>query len=284
MFTSEATIESSAAPVATRCFVPIETHPPANPLIEKLGKFATLSGQERDALDRLCRSRKKLGLGETLVREGCRSSFVFLILKGVAVRYRYLSNGKRQIMGYLLPGDLCDAHFLVRNYLDHDISLLTDAEVAVLPIHELTSVMAAFPTVRQALLETMVTDRAMLREWLLNVGQRNARQKLAHFICEISQRMQSLGQVNPDGSYSIPLTQVELADTMGLTVVHVSRCLQRFRAEGLVYWSRQQLTILDVQGLRQLGGFDQGYLHIGLEPASRCGTGGEVGPRSLVAA
>jgi CRP-like cAMP-binding protein len=144
--------------------------------------------------------------------------------------------------------------------------------------------MTAFPTVRRALLETMVTDRSMLREWLLNVGQRNARQKLAHFICEISQRMQSVGQVNPDGSYSIPLTQVELADTMGLTVVHVSRCLQRFRIEGLVCWSRHQLRIVDLEGLRQLAGFDQGYLHIGRDPSSSCATAVEVSVPDMVAA
>ncbi len=284
MLNSAAIIESSAGATPPTCFVPVETCRPKNPLIEKLGKFATLGGQEFDALERVCRSRKKLAPRETLLREGCRSSFVFLILKGMAVRYRYLSNGKRQIMGYLLPGDLCDAHFLVRNYLDHDIGLLTDAEVAVIPIRELTSVMAAFPTVRRALLETMVTERAMLREWLLNVGQRNARQKLAHFICEISERMQSLGQVNPDGSYSIALTQVELADTMGLTVVHVSRCLQRFRAEGLVEWLRHQLTIVDVQGLRQLAGFDEGYLHIARDSPGSCASAAARGLCSIVAA
>ncbi len=284
MFTSGEISECSAGPTQPTAQLLVETSRRTNPLVEKLGKFATLTEQELEALERICGSRKQLGIGHTLVREGRRTSFVFLILQGVAVRYRYLSNGKRQIMGYLLPGDLCDAHFLVRNYLDHDVGLLTDAEVAIIPIHALASVMTEFPTVRRAVLETMVTDRAMLREWLLNVGQRNARQKLAHFICEISERMRSLGQVNRDGSYSIPLTQVELADTMGLTVVHVSRCLQGFRAEGLVFWSRHQLTIVNLQGLRQLAGFDQGYLHIGPDRSSGCASGVQMSVPNMVAA
>jgi CRP-like cAMP-binding protein len=283
MFTSGEISECSAGPTQPTAQLLVETARRINPLAEKLGKFATLTKQELEALEGICGSRKQLGIGHTLVREGRRTSFVFLILQGVAVRYRYLSNGKRQIMGYLLPGDLCDAHFLVRNYLDHDVGLLTDAEVAIIPIHALTSVMTEFPTVRRALLETMVTDRAMLREWLLNVGQRNARQKLAHFICEISERMRSLGYVNPDGSYSIPLTQVELADTMGLTVVHVSRCLQGFRAEGLVFWSRHQLTIVNLEGLRQLAGFDRGYLHIGPDRSSGA-TGVQMSVPNMVAA
>ncbi len=229
-------------------------------LVKKLADFGDLGADDIAALEHLSHNRKTFAAGETLVRQGSRPFSVFLILKGVAYRYRHLANGKRQIFGYLLAGDVCDAHFVVSRHSDHDIGLLTDADVAMIQIHELIAVMAEYPNIRRALLRVRLVEDAILREWLLNVGQRSAPQKLAHFICEISQRLLAVGRVNPDGSFDVPLTQLDVADTTGLTVVHVSRCLQKFRRDGLVDWARQQLTIRNLPGLRQIAGFDAGYL------------------------
>lgn len=239
----------------------------ASPIVRKLGNFTDFTPAEAAALESLSHNRKKFAAGETLVRQGSKPFSVFLILNGVACRYKYLSNGKRQILGYLLTGDLCDAHFVLSSHSDHDIGLLTDADVAMIPMHELTTVMVKYPNVRRALLKMILVEDAILREWLLNVGQRNAPQKLAHFICEISERLGEVGGLNADGSYEVPFTQLDLADTMGLTVVHVSRCLQKFRREGLVHWSRRQLTILDLPRLTQVAGFNSAYLNIGAPSA-----------------
>ncbi len=231
-------------------------------VVRKLVEFGDLGAGEIAALEKLSHNCKTFAAGETLVRQGARPFSVFLILKGVAYRYKHLANGKRQIFGYLLAGDICDAHFIVSRHSDHDIGLLTEAEVAMIPMHELDSVMAEYPGIRRALLKVRVADDEILREWLLNVGQRSAPQKLAHFICEISQRLRAVGSVDLDGSFEVPLTQRDVADTLGLTVVHVSRCLQKFRREGLVHWSRQRLTIINLPRLRQVAGFDAGYLHM----------------------
>lgn len=228
-----------------------------------------MGAAEIAALENLSRSRKKFAAGQTLVTQGSKPFCAFLILAGVAFRYKYLSNGKRQIFGYILNGELCDAHFVISAHSDHDIGLLTDSEVAMIPMHELVGVTANFPSIRSALLKMILVEDAILREWLLNVGQRNAPQKLAHFICEICERLLKVGSVNLDGSYNVPLTQLDLADTMGLTVVHVSRCLQKFRREGLMHWSRRRLTILDLPRLRQVAGFDPAYLQAGLPAKAR---------------
>ncbi len=230
-------------------------------IARRLANFGDLGSEEIAALQRLSHNRKTFAAGETLVRQGSKPFAVFLILKGVAYRYKYLANGKRQIFGYLLTGDVCDAHFILSRQSDHDIGLLTQTEVAMVPMHELTAVLAEYPGIRDALSKMTLVEDAVLREWLLNVGQRSAPQKLAHFICEISERLLAVGSVNPDGSFDVPLTQSDVADTMGLTVVHVSRCLQKFRLEGLADWSRHQLTILDRPRLQRVAGFDAGYLH-----------------------
>jgi CRP-like cAMP-binding protein len=100
----------------------------------------------------------------------------------------------------------------------------------------------------------------ILREWLLNVGQRDALQRLSHFFCEMADRLQSVGEENDDGSFDLPVNQVTLADTLGLTTVHVNRILKRLRGEGLIKLSHRRLAILDRDRLARLGGFDGAYL------------------------
>ncbi len=233
-----------------------------NPLVERLDMFVTLGAEERAAIAAMTCARRTYRAHETLVREGCRPDRVCLILSGAAYRYRYLANGRRQIFGYLLPGDLCDTQFVILNESDHNVGLLCDTEVATLSLSALMAAMVKYPRIERALLMMSLVDAAMLREWLLNVGQRDAFQKLAHFICELSARFHAIGIHDATSGFSIPLTQIELADTMGLTVVHVNRILQRFRREGLVNWSRRHFEILDYPQLEHLAGFDPSYLRL----------------------
>ena len=235
---------------------------PTNPLIERLNMFVTLGEEELVAIEAMCNNRRTVRAHEMLVSEGSRPDRVCLLLSGVAFRYRFLANGRRQIFGYLLPGDLCDTQFVILNEADHNVGLLCDSEVAVIPLSLLMRTMVAFPKIERALLMMSLVDGAMLREWLLNVGQRDAFQKLAHFFCELNARYGSLGLRGETTGFSIPLTQIELADTMGLTVVHVNRMLQRFRHEGLLNWSRRHVDILDYPQLEYLAGFDAGYLRL----------------------
>ncbi len=234
-----------------------------NPLIERLKSFVSLGVAEIDAIETMCSNRRILQAHEMLVCEGVRPDRVYLMISGLAFRYRFLSNGRRQIFGYLLPGDLCDTQFVILNEADHNVGLLCDSEVAVISLSVMMRTMVAFPKIERALLMMSLVDAAMLREWLLNVGQRDAFQKLAHFFCELNARYGSLGIHEEASGFSIPLTQIDLADTMGLTVVHVNRMLQRFRHEGLLNWSRRHVEILDYPKLEYLAGFDASYLRLG---------------------
>lgn len=203
---------------------------------------------------------------DTLVHQESRPDFVCLILTGIGFRYRYLPDGRRQILGYLLPGDLCDTHFVISNECDHSVGLLCDSEVAIIGTGDLMSTMVAHPKIERALLMSALVEAAIMREWLINIGQRDAIQKLAHFFCEITARLQALGEVNLDGSYSIPVTQTELADTVGLTPVHVNRSLQRLRGDGLLVWTKRRLTILNREMLELIAGFDEHYLRLDAAP------------------
>jgi CRP-like cAMP-binding protein len=113
----------------------------------------------------------------------------------------------------------------------------------------------------KALWWATLVDEGVLREWILNVGRRDAYERIAHLLCEMHARMKMVGLVE-DGRLALPLTQQELADTTGLTAVHVNRTLQRLRKENLIEMSKGMLTILDVDGLREAAGFTGNYLHI----------------------
>ena len=244
--------------------LPLESEAATRPnaLIAELNKHAHLTLEDEAAITRITRTRRTMRAHEALFERGRKADNICLILTGVAMRYRHLADGRRQIFGYLLPGNVCDTHYVVSNECDHNVQLLSDSEVALISIADLKNTMFLHPTIERALLMMELVEAATLREWLLNVGQRDAFQKLAHFFCEITARLHALGAVSPDGSYCMPLTQIELADTIGLTVVHVNRILQRFRHQDILVWTRGRLTILDQRSLESIAGFNKSYLHL----------------------
>jgi CRP-like cAMP-binding protein len=238
-----------------------ESKSPNDPLLAKLNRFVALDDKDRAALSRLSRNAKRLPRGSNLICEGDKPASVFLLLEGWAFRYKCLADGHRQIMAYLLPGDLCDVRIFLFEEMDHSIGLLSDALVAKIPAAEMLDVLDHFPRIERAMMWATLVDEATLREWLLNVGQRNALQRIAHLFCELCVRLGIVGLVENTKTYALPLTQTELADTTGMTTVHVNRSLQRLRKDGLIVTRSGKLTILDFDRLADVAGFSRTYLH-----------------------
>ena len=171
-----------------------------------------------------------------------------------------MPDGARQITAYLIPGDFCDLHVTILRQMDHSITALTPATVAFVPHGEMEALTAERPALVRALWWATLVDEAVLRAWIVNLGRRDAYESIAHLMCELHVRMEQVGLVE-NGRFDLPLTQEELADSLGLTPVHVNRILQRLRADGLIILRERLLTILDVAGLRKVAGFDPNYLH-----------------------
>lgn len=235
--------------------------PEAQALVAKLGRFVPLNEAECDALLHLSRRGRRLRRGTDLIQEGDKPDSVFLLLEGWAFRYKSMIDGGRQILAYLLPGDLCDVQIFLFEEMDHSIGLLSDALVVKIPATEILDLMDRFPRIERALLWATLVDEATLREWLLNVGQRNALQRLAHLICELCVRLSVVNLVDESQTFALPLTQAELADTTGMTAVHVNRSLQRLRKDGLIVTKGGNLTIVDFERLAEITGFNRNYLH-----------------------
>lgn len=230
-------------------------------MIAKLATVADLRESDVEKLVELCRDVRTVPAKQDILTEGERPDHVHVIVDGWAARYKTLANGTRQIVAFLIPGDFCDLHVAVLGHMDHSIIALTRCRVAYIPSHDLDALTSDDNGLTKAMWWATLVDESVLREWVLNVGRRDAYRRIAHLLCEMHARMKMVGLVE-DGRLALPLTQEELADTTGLTPVHTNRTLQRLRKEGLIEIGGGMLTVLDVDKLRKAAGFNPSYLHI----------------------
>lgn len=231
-------------------------------VIRKLEAFAPLSDEDRAMLERVGAEPYAVAAGTDLVREGDRPDGVYLVIEGMACRHKRLESGARQIMAYLVPGDLCDLDVALLRRMDHTITTLSACRVVRLAPDTVADILAHHPAVARGLRIGTLVDEATLREWLLNVGRRSPTQRLAHLFCEVFERLAVVGQVRDHG-FDLPLTTADLADTTGLSTVQVTRSMQELRGQRLIEPKDGTLTLLDMPRLRALAGFRADYLHLG---------------------
>ena len=233
-----------------------------NALTRRLEEYTPLTDADRDELARLCtQSTHTIQAKRDLISEGDAPRSIYVILDGWACHYRSLKNGRRQIVDFSVPGDLCDLNLFILDRMDHSIGAITRLKVAEVGREVFHRVVTNFPNITTALWWVELVSKSIHREWIVNVGQRSARQRIAHLLCEMSLRLESVGLT--DGfSYDFPLTQNDIAETTGLTAVHVNRTLQDLRREGLIVLERHKLTIPDMLALQGAGLFNPDYLHI----------------------
>jgi CRP-like cAMP-binding protein len=231
-----------------------------NPLIRKLEQFAGLSDEDRRLVDEAVRDVRRLEARQDIIREGERPDEVHLLLEGWAARYKVLPGGGRAIMAYLIPGDLCDIHIALLDRMDHSIGTLSPAEVAYIPRERIEALMGRGDDLARALTWSMLVDEAILREWLVTLGHRPADKRVAHLICEMMLRSKAVG-LTDDDSFDLPLTQEELADTMGITPVHMNRTLQALRRSDLITTRGKRVIVQDAERLMAFADFNPNYLH-----------------------
>jgi CRP-like cAMP-binding protein len=188
------------------------------------------------------------------------------VLKGFACRYKVLGDGQRQIMSFHMAGDIPDLQSLHLGVMDHSLGTMTAVTAAFIPHTAVHDLNRRLPGVAAALWRDTLIDAAVFREWLTGVGRRSAYTRTAHLVCEVFVRMSSLGLADRD-SFQLPLTQVAMADALGLSAVHINRVLQDLRGEGLIASRGRTVVIRDWTGLAKAGDFDAGYLHLRRMPA-----------------
>lgn len=224
-----------------------------------------LSAQEISVVNTFSLKTRYVSGKSDLVVQGDSTGESALLLSGVAARYNIVGEGRRQISAVHFAGDFVDLHSLLLETTDHSVVALSDCHVAVVPHDTLRKISALHPHLARLLWLLTVIDGAIYRQWLVAAGRRSVEGQLAHLLCEFWTRLEVVNLVN-EYSFQLPLSQTDLSDAMGLSLVHVNRTIQALRRQKLVEWSGHAVRILDWRKLQQLAEFDPAYLQLKSAP------------------
>jgi len=232
-----------------------------NPLIRKMESIFTLAEDERQALENLPMRVAVLKADQDIVHEGDCPSQSCLILSGFACIYKVTAGGKRQIVAFTIAGDVPDLQSLHLKVLDISIATISTCRVGFIPHEALRGICTRHPRIGAAFWRETLIDASIFREWVMNIGRREAYQRMAHVLCELLVRLRAVGLAE-DHACDLPITQGEFADAIGTSTVHVNRVLQQMRADGLIETKGTQVKVPDWDRLKQAGEFDPAYLHL----------------------
>jgi len=234
-------------------------------LVRRLEQFGPLSEAEQQALRALPLRLRDVAARRDIVPEGDQPKDVSLIVEGFACRYKLLGDGRRRILAFLIPGDICDLQALLLRRMDHGVAALNRNRIATVPHELLLDIIRRHPRIALAVWCDTMRDAATCRQWLANMGRSPAYARIAHLLCEIWSRLQAVGLTNGD-AYELPVTQTDIGDAMGLSVVHVNRTLQQLRADGLISFRSNVVMVLDWPRLQAAAEFDPAYLQLNAVP------------------
>jgi CRP-like cAMP-binding protein len=238
----------------------------SNLFIDKLRGFATLNEEDVASLAAATSRTRQVPARQDLIREGDRPGPVIVILEGWACRYKVLPSGTRQVLAFLMPGDACDLHIGLLAEMDHSIQTITPARVTTIERIDMDLLMEKRRSIAQAMYVSQLVDEGTMRAWITSMGRRTSAERVAHLMCELYLRARSVGLAG-ETTISLPLSQALLADSLGMTSVHINRVLKELRLAGAMALKRGSLEILDPAKLVRIAGFDDGYLHRRLRTA-----------------
>jgi CRP-like cAMP-binding protein len=232
-----------------------------NPLLAKLERHGPLSEEEKRVIRQITARTVIFQPREDIVPEDSTPSHSSLILSGFAIRNNHSPDGRRQITAFHIPGDFADLHSFLLRPIDDGVAALTTCTVATVQHSDLKEITKTYPYLTRVLWFSTLIDAAVHRAWITTLGRMEARQRLAHFMCELHDRLASVGMAK-DGEFELPITQEELGDAFGISTVHVNRMLQDLRTDGLITSHGKTLIINDWERLRHQAQYKPDYLHV----------------------
>lgn len=236
-----------------------------NALLQRLQHHVALVETDYSAMLRLAHRIVVKQPGQALVTAGERLADVFFLEEGWAIRYRILDDGRRQIVNFMTPGDCFDLQALLSANADHYVSALTAVRIRVIQGAQFLAAISANASLATAFWWAAVQEESILREHIVRIGRRPARQRCAHLFVELHRRLRMAGLSAAD-SELLPLTRDVMADSLGLSAVHVSRSIASLRNKKLIETTRGAIRLLDLQGLAELAEFNARYLHLQERP------------------
>lgn len=233
-------------------------------LLLNLRNRDTVSDEEEALLRSIISREHIFDVDEDIVAEGSRPVYSTLLVDGFAARYKFMADGTRQITSLHIAGDFVDLHAFLIKTMDHGIVAMSPCHVAFVDHTALRGLTETHPHLTRLLWLDTLADGAIHREWIVAMGRRSKKSHLAHLICELYVRLRAVNRT-AGFSFHFPLTQMELADVLGISAVHLNKTLQVLRKEGLLTWLNQTITILDWARLETLAQFEPTYLSQSVE-------------------
>ena len=237
-----------------------DLHPTFEMMVRRIERRSPLGEEGREALLTLPHTVRKLPPSAHIIRDGDRPEHIGLLLSGFAHRYKLTGEGGRQIISIHMASEFVDLQNGLLSVADHSVQTLTESDVALIPRRVVEELALDNATVGRALWVDTLIDASIFREWVVNVGRRDSRARVAHILCEFSLRLEAAGLAS-NHHYELPMTQEQLADAVGLTSVHVNRVLKQLGEEGLIRRDRRSIVIEDWKRMREAGDFNERYLH-----------------------
>lgn len=233
--------------------------------INKLRARDDVSADEEAILRGAITNIVEIGKDVTFVKADVALTNSNILIDGFVCRYRDMANGARQVTEVHVPGDFVDLHSFPLQRLDHNIMALVPSRIAIVPHENLRRITETEPHLTRLLWLMTTMDAAIHREWMVSIGRRSALASVAHFLCELYARLKIVGLT--DGvSYSLPITQIDLAECLGLTPIHVNRTLRALRLQKMVTFRSKMVTINDLAGLQSVAEFTDNYLFLDKHP------------------
>lgn len=236
--------------------------------IDRLTSRSLLTEAEKQVILDLPCNAVQVQSNRDFVRLGERVSYSCFVVAGLVGRFDQNANGARQITAIHIPGDMPDLHSVVQPTATSALQALSVATILRIPHSAIRAATKAHPALAEAFWRDGMVDAAILSQWVVNVGRRDAKSRIAHLLCEMAVRLHAPTNT---GAFSFPfqVTQAQLADATGLTVVHVNRVLRALRESGLADVSKHAVKVLDWEGLAAAGDFDSNYLQTNMRPDDR---------------
>jgi CRP-like cAMP-binding protein len=230
-------------------------------LLDRLSGHGKIPPTDANAIRKLRVHVKTLSPKEDVVHQGERPDVAVFVICGMLGRYHMLPNGDRQYLSFHIGGDMPDVQSLYLTVMDHSVCAMGRAEVALFPHDQLRDLLLRRPSVGIALWRLTLVDAAIFRQAITNNSARDHIARLSHFLCEYYFRSRA-AQLVEDDTCNLPLSQTEIGQALGMSLVSVNRALQELRKDKMVELRRGRLTMLNWSALARTAGFDATYLYV----------------------
>lgn len=240
---------------------------PLSPMLEKFALNTALAEDDCAAIVALPLSLHFYNPGKHIIKNDVTSTEFQVLVSGFAIAYKVTGDGFRQIVGFRLPGDIINIQHMQFPYNDCSVQATAHCMVAAVDETLIRNLTCKRPIILNAIMASALIEASISREWIVNIGRRNARARIAHLFCELASRLDPC-RLAEDQPFRLPLTQQQIGDAVGLTAVHVNRTIKGLIKDGLLEQDRHLISSPAWDQLKSVAGFNRRYLQLDQKAAA----------------